>query len=413
MTKKIYTYKNIKSCRVCLSKRISNILDLGKQPLANSLRKNTKKNKIFPLKIVFCKNCKTTQLSSTINPKHLFSNYLWVTESSTAVMKYSKFFFKKISKFFNKNSFVLEIASNDGTFLKLFKKRKVKVLGIDPAKNLAEKAKKNGVPTISKFFDKKTSINIKKKYGEPNLVIARNVIPHVENIHSIVNGINNISGPQTNIAIEFHYSKTILEDLHYDSIYHEHIFYFSLKTIMNIFSKYELYPFDVFNSPISGGSLVLLFSKKKLKFSKKLTEILKTENIKNINSLNSWKKFALRVEEHKNQLIQTLKNCSAKKKIVIYGASARGSTILNFLNLADSNIEYIVDINKLKQNLYSPGHNVIIKDPKILIEKKTKKTILLLAWNFLPEIKKYLYKNNIKCSLIVPFPKKIKIYEIH
>ena len=143
MTKKIYTYKNIKSCRVCLSKRISNILDLGKQPLANSLRKNTKKNKIFPLKIVFCKNCKTTQLSSTINPKHLFSNYLWVTESSTAVMKYSKFFFKKISKFFNKNSFVLEIASNDGTFLKLFKKRKVKVLGIDPAKNLAEKAKKN------------------------------------------------------------------------------------------------------------------------------------------------------------------------------------------------------------------------------------------------------------------------------
>lgn len=413
MTKKIYSYKNIKSCRICFSKKISNILNLGKQPLANSLRKNKKKNKIFPLKIVFCKDCKTIQLSSTINPKYLFLNYLWVTASSTAVIKYSKFFFKKMSKYFNKKSFVLEIASNDGTFLKLFKRRKIKVLGVDPAKNLAEKAKKNGVPTISKFFNKETSIYIKKKYGEPNLVIARNVIPHVENLHSIVNGINSISGPQTHIAIEFHYSKIILDELHYDSIYHEHIFYFSLKTIMNIFSKYDLYPFDVFKSPISGGSLVLLFSKKKVKFSKKLTEILKKENTKNINSLKSWKKFAFRVEEHKNRLIKTLKSYSGGKKVIIYGASARGSTMLNFLNLDDSNLEYIIDINEMKQDLYSPGPNVIIKNPKILKENKTKKIILLLAWNFLSEIRKYLYKNNIKCSLIVPFPKKIKIYEIH
>ena len=144
-----------------------------------------------------------------------------------------------------------------------------------------------------------------------------------------------------------------------------------------------------------------------------MTEILKKENTKNINSLKSWKKFAFRVEEHKNRLIKTLKSYSGGKKVIIYGASARGSTMLNFLNLDDSNLEYIIDINEMKQDLYSPGPNVIIKNPKILKENKTKKIILLLAWNFLSEIRKYLYKNNIKCSLIVPFPKKIKIYEIH
>ena len=260
-------YKKIKKCRICFGQKLLHILNLTDQPPANTLRNNLKeKIKSIPLNLMFCKDCATVQLKETVKPRYLFSDYIWVTGTSNRIKSYSNFFVNNIiKKYSGKNRKILEIASNDGTVLKKFKKEKFLCLGVDPAKNLVNLAKKNGIKTIPQFFNYQLSSKIKKKYGPQGIIYARNVIPHVENIHSVVRGISNLidKNNKSMVAIEFHNSSIILNELHYDSIYHEHIFFFSIKTITNVFKKYGLYSFDIFKSPISGGSWVIFFSKKK------------------------------------------------------------------------------------------------------------------------------------------------------
>ena len=209
----------------------------------------------------------------------------------------------------------MEIASNDGTFLYPFKKNGHNVLGIDPATNIARLANSKGIKTIPEFFNFNLSNKLKRKFKDNKVIFARNVIPHVSNIHSVVKGISNLSSINSVVAIEFHYSKDIILDLQYDSIYHEHIFYFTIKTISSLFEKYDLYAFDVFKSPISGGSLVLLFSKNKHKKSALLKKMEKDEKNLGINSLNKWKIFGKKSLSHANKFRnEVLKICQKKRK---------------------------------------------------------------------------------------------------
>jgi hypothetical protein len=383
------------------------IIDLKNQPPANSLHKKNDKIKKFPLIVLFCKKCKTAQLSISLDPKYLFRKYFWVTATSSTAKKHSLYFFKKLSKYLNKNSNVIEIASNDGTFLKPFVKKGHSVLGIDPATNIAKIANSNGINTIPDFFNYNLSKKIKKKYKNNRIIFARNVIPHVSNINSVVKGISNLSEMKTIVAIEFHYSKDILTDLQYDSIYHEHIFYFTIKTISNLFKKYGLNAFDVFKSPISGGSLVLLFSKNKIKKTKLLQKFEFDEKKLNINLLQKWKKFGKNSVNHAIKFEkEVIKNLSKKNKIFGYGASARSSTLLNFCNLNSSKIEFIIDQNSLKHNLYTPGTNIPIYSFKKAQKKIRDKTMVLLAWNFKNEIINYMKNKKFKNKIIIPFNKK-------
>lgn len=399
--------KKITCCRLCNSRSLVKIIDLKNQPPANSLHKKNDKIKKFPLIVLFCKKCKTAQLSISLDPKYLFRKYFWVTATSSTAKKHSLYFFKKLSKYLNKNSNVIEIASNDGTFLKPFVKKGHSVLGIDPATNIAKIANSNGINTIPDFFNYNLSKKIKKKYKNNRIIFARNVIPHVSNINSVVKGISNLSEMKTIVAIEFHYSKDILTDLQYDSIYHEHIFYFTIKTISNLFKKYGLNAFDVFKSPISGGSLVLLFSKNKIKKTKLLQKFEFDEKKLNINLLQKWKKFGKNSVNHAIKFEkEVIKNLSKKNKIFGYGASARSSTLLNFCNLNSSKIEFIIDQNSLKHNLYTPGTNIPIYSFKKAQKKIRDKTMVLLAWNFKNEIINYMKNKKFKNKIIIPFNKK-------
>lgn len=261
-------YEIIKKCRICNSKKLYDILDLGNQPPSNSFRKSLDiKLSNIPLVLKFCKKCELAQLSATVDPKELFKYYFWVTNTSQTAKDYSEIFCRRVLKRVkSKNNLVIEIASNDGTFLEPFKKKKNYVLGIDPAVNISREANKKGINTICDFFSNKLALKIEtKQKKKADVVFARNVIPHVKNIKDIINGISNLVDKDGLVAIEFHYSKIIQDELHYDLIYHEHLFYFTIKTISKLFKKYNLYPFDIDKSPISGGSLVLYFSKLKKK----------------------------------------------------------------------------------------------------------------------------------------------------
>jgi len=390
-----------------------NVCDLGKQPLANSLlKKNTDKQSKYDLVLCFCKKCKTIQISKSINKKKLFENYVWTTGVSKKAITFRNFFFKYASKYLNKNentsASVLEIASNDGTFLVPFKNKGYFTLGIDPAKNLKKYQLKNKIETIIDFFNKKNSIVIKKKYGLFDFIFARNVIPHNHDAIKIIENSKKILKDNGTICIEFHYLGSILRGLQYDSIYHEHIFYFSLMSIINALKIHNLIVVDLLKSPISGGALIVYAKnyEKNLKISSSVKKLLNIEKRNKLNSLSTWKSFSKNVSNHKYNFDRIFKKLSMKyKNICCYGASARSSTFLNYVNLNNNHINYIFDKSELKVNKFSPGSRI-----KIVNVSKIKKIkpdlIIILAWNFKEEIikelkKKYNYKN----KFFVCFPK--------
>jgi len=403
-------YKVIKECRVCSSKKLKSIINLGNQPPANSLRKKLSKQLMVPLNMMRCSDCYTLQLSATVNPNYLFSKYLWVTGTSDGVKKYRDFFVKKIKSYHSHSKRkLLEIASNDGFFLEEFKKNKFTILGVDPAKNIVKKANEKKIKTIPLFFNKKTSTLIKKNYFSPDIVVCRNVVPHVENIHSVIGGISNVLATDGKAYIEFHYAENLNKNLHYDYIYHEHIFYFTLMSMKNLLEQHGLYAVDYFKSPISGGSLVVVASKKKDMISKNLKKLIEYEKNNKINSEIYWKNFKQKCLKHKILLRGTLRNFLRKKnKLSGYGASARSSTLLNFCNINNKHLDIIFDKNILKDNLYTAGSNIMIKQPKIIAFRGTN-CIVILAWNFKDEIIRYLKKEiKFKGFIIIVLPK-IKI----
>ena len=406
--------KKISQCRSCENKKLLTVFNLGKQPLANALLINKQEilnEKYFPLKLVICKRCKLIQLNYTVNPKILFKKYLWVTGTSQKVREYREFFFKKISKFLkNKNNYICEIASNDGFFLQYVKKNN-RVLGIDPAINLAKKANLNGIKTMPEFFNLQTSKKIIKiEKSKPNIIICRNVIPHVENINDVLSGIKNLLSNDGYGVIEFHNASHIIKKKHYDYIYHEHIFYYTLSTLSKVLKNQGLNPFDYFISPISGGSYVIILSKKKIVKTQKFINRIIFEKKNNLDLVSYWQSLNILAKNHKKNLLKVIFKYGQNNKIVGYGASARSSTLLNYLNLDNKNIIKILDANPLKKNLYTPGSNIKIYLPN---KKNLKgvKVILLLAWNFKDEIIKNLKKLNFKGVVIEPLPK-IKITKI-
>jgi SAM-dependent methyltransferase len=407
--------KKIAECRLCGSKDLQTILELGNQPPANSLRKKSSDTlKNVPLTICRCSECTTIQLTETIDPEYMFSNYIWVTGTSKGAREYSKIFSERIISKLNKDNdlFIVEVASNDGTFLQRFKESGHRVLGIDPAKNLAESAEKNGIPTVADFFGLNVAKQVTGEHGLADIVIARNVIPHVPDPNDVVAGMENCLKEDGVGAIEFHWIDKILSELHYDSIYHEHFFYHSLHSINELLLRHGLNLFDVSESPISGGSLVAFFSKETRDTTNELKEKFKWEDEQGIASLEAWKEFAKKSFQHRDALKAMIEiENSAEKKVIGYGASARSSTLLNFCGINHNHLICIADQNPLKHNRYTPGTDVLIVSPDEAFKEKPD-TIVILAWNFKDEIMDDLRAKGFKGNVIIPLPNEPYLLEI-
>ena len=404
-------YVEIDACRLCLSKNLQDVLDLGAQPPANSLRKDLNEPvPCAPLKLVQCGHCSAVQLTATVDPSYLFSQYVWVTATSATARIYSETYCNEVlNRSEVESAFVVEVASNDGTFLKKFKDKGCEILGVDPAQNIAINATNAGIPTLSEFFDVTIAKKILDEYRRPNIVMARNVIPHVKEIHSIAEGMASMIDDDGLVVIEFHYAKIIAEQLHYDSIYHEHLFYFSIKSLSALFEQYGLYPFDAFDSPISGGSLVLFFSKQKKEPSIALRRLIVIEESSGLNECSTWQKFGKKSQQHSKNLKDIIAKYAKSGGLIAYGASARSSTLMNFAGISSNEIEYVIDRNPLKHFLYTPGTNIPIISYEKGLEKLEGKNLLLLAWNFEEEVVQDLRASGFKGDIIVPLPSKVHI----
>ncbi|MDC1060490.1 hypothetical protein OAQ43_03275, partial [Alphaproteobacteria bacterium] len=274
-------------------------------------------------------------------------------------------------------------------------------------KNIAKIANKNKVYTINDYWDLDFSSKINKKYGKSKLIFARNVIPHVSDLESVMIGIANNLDDNGVGAIEFHDATEIYKGLQYDSIYHEHLCYFSLNSFDFLIQKYNLYSFDVITSPINAGNKLILFSKKKIKYTNSYKKQLQLEKKYKINDLVTWKKFSNDCINHKKQF-RDLMNKLKNKKIVGYGSSARSQTFLNFTNIDYKYINVIIDNNPLKQKFYTPGTNIPIVDFKYGMSLDPD-YIIILAWNFKKEIINSCRENGYKNKFIIPFPNKITV----
>jgi SAM-dependent methyltransferase len=398
----------IKACRICHSGAIEEILNLGAQPYANSLLESPdQEERFYPLSLSWCPDCNLVQLNQTAEPADLFGNYVWVTSTSKVALEHARHFYREIIDRTQgiKENYVLEVASNDGAFLQPFAENGYKVLGVDPARNIVEIAMARGIPTRCMFFGVKAAEDIIKEYGPAKVVIARNVLPHVASLHDFIRGLGLCLKKDGLLVVEFHYAKVIYEGLHYDSIYHEHLCYFTLRSIERLLGQHNLFIADIGESPISGGSVILYIKNKRGKETPVVQSYRNAEEALKVNELSSWQNFSKRVYSHRRQLLEILKKVTRRHgPMVGYGASARSSTLLNFCGIDGRLVSVIADQNPLKHQHYTAGTHIPITGPDEVMKQKPE-YVLILAWNFADEIGSILKgKYDFTGTCIVPLP---------
>jgi len=357
--------------------------------LANNL-KTKKKQEIdtYPLEMNYCPNCHNCQLSVAVDPKKMFSNYLYTSSTSKTFRDHFVNAAKKYAKEFNlnpKKSYILDIGSNDGIALKPFKKLNFKkILGIEPAKNLANLANKNKIKTFNGFLTKK---NLKKIKKNADLILASNVFAHSDDLKEMAECMISLLSKKGTIIIEVQYLMNTLQDLTFDNIYHEHYNYWSLTSLINFFKKFNVKIFRVEKIKTHGGSLRIYIQKKKnIKVDKSVNEILKEEEIYGIKNYNTYKKFGEKVYKIRDNVIKNINKLKKDgNKLIGYGAPAKATTALNFFGISNE-IDCIIEDNKLKQGKIIPGVNIPIISKENI--KKKPDSLIVLAWNFFKEIKR-------------------------
>mgnify|MGYP001191287496 CR=1 FL=1 len=378
-------------CRVCGNLKLQPYLSLGLSPLANNLLKTkNEKAKKYPLELMFCEDCFNSQLSVVVPPKEMFSNYLYLSSTTESFKNHFTEFAKKIKnelKLTNK-SLVVDIGSNDGIFLKPLKDIGVKAVGVEPAKNVAKIANKEGLETFQSFFDEKTVSKIINQFGKADLITAFNVFAHSDGLKKILLNANKLLKKEGKFIFEVQYLLNTIKDLTFDNIYHEHVNYWCLLSLQEFFKDSEFKIYKVEKIDTHGGS-IRVYSTKNLnkRVHKSVKSMLDKEKAYGLHNLSTYINFSKRVnisKEKSRNMLSLIKKSGGK--IIGYGAPAKATTVLNYFGITDQEIEFTIDDNKLKQNKYIPGTNIeILNFNKIDSEKYD--YVLVLAWNFFKIIK--------------------------
>ena len=376
-------------CRSCGNTKLKRVISLGYQPLANNLlNKKNEKCELYPLEVNYCDNCHNCQLSVAVDPKKMFSNYLYTSSTSSSFREHFVIAAKNYTKLFKlkpKSSYIIDIGSNDGIALKPFKDLGFKnILGVEPAKNLAKLANKNKIKTFNGFLEKK---NLKKIKKNADLILASNVFAHSDNLKEMAECMILLLSKKGRIIIEVQYLLDTLKDLTFDNIYHEHYNYWSLTSLVNFFNQFKVKIFKAEKIKTHGGSIRIYISKdKKIKIQKNVKELIKKEENFGIKDFKTYENFGKKVYQIRKNVVKNLNNLKKNNENIIgYGAPAKATTSLNFFGISEQ-IDYIIEDNKLKHKKFIPG----VKIPIFSKEKISKKVplIVVLAWNFFDFIKK-------------------------
>jgi SAM-dependent methyltransferase len=380
-------------CRVCESTEMALVLDLGETALANRFvrpEQLSEPEPKYPLRLVLCRRCGLVQIDEEVPREVLFKDYVYFSGTSDLVHQHAERLAKSLCTQYGVHGadLVLEPASNDGTVLKAFQRRGLRVLGVEPAENIAAVARAEGIETVTEFFDANLARKLKQSHGRAKLLLARHVLAHVTDLHGFVRGIHESLAWDGVAVIEAPYVAELLCRLEFDTIYHEHLCYFSLRVLKTLFERFGLSCVDAELVAMHGGSLLLhvAHADGPHHASLRLRAMLAKEESLGLATLETWQKFATRVAELKEQLLHFFDDATYFGQTVVgYGAPAKANTLLAYCDIGPGHLPYIVDRSPYKQGLLTPGQHIPVRHPRCVLEDQPD-VLLILAWNFADEI---------------------------
>jgi SAM-dependent methyltransferase len=385
------------TCRSCGGADTVQVLSLGTTPLANSLltqEQLTQPEPKFPLDLAVCPDCSLVQITESVPPEALFREYLYFSSFSDTMLQHARTLVERLipARNLNADSLVVEIASNDGYLLQYYQAHGVPVLGIEPAINIAKVAEEKGVRTLCEFFGEDLANQLVDGGARADIIHANNVLAHVPDLNGFVEGIATLLKDDGIAVIEAPYVKDMIDGVEFDTIYHEHLCYFSLTALTRLFARHGLVIHDVERTPIHGGSLRIYAQhhREKGKVEREKSEavlnLLRQEQEWGVDDVGFYRSFSDRVNGLRDRLVAQLRQLKSEgKTIAAYGASAKGSTLLNYFGIGSDLLEYMVDRSTYKQGRYTPGTHLPIYAPERLLETMPD-YVLLLTWNFADEI---------------------------
>jgi SAM-dependent methyltransferase len=381
----------LNACRSCAETNLDLILNLGTTPLADRLLRKDQLGQpepAFPLEVVFCPRCTLVQIRETVAPEVLFdADYPYFSSFSRYLLEHSARNVEELIRMrrLGPKSFVVELASNDGYLLRNYVAAGIPVLGIDPVPGVARAAQKVGVPTLVKFFTGDLAEQMAANGQRTDVLHANNVLAHVADTNGFVAGIHTLLKDDGVAVIEAPYLRDLVEHCEFDTIYHEHLCYFSVTALDHLFRRHDLYLNDVRRLPIHGGSL-RLFVERREKVKDHVLALLEDERKLGMNRIDYYRDFSARVGQLKGALIAMLQDLKSRgKRIAAYGAAAKGATLINYVGIGPELVDFVVDRNIHKQGLFMPGQRIPIYAPERILQEKPD-YVLLLPWNLESEI---------------------------
>lgn len=382
-----------KKCRFCGQPLTQIFADLGTSPVANSYVSDDSftGEMIFPLRVHVCESCKLVQAEEYETPENIFSEYAYFSSTSQSWLAHCKKYCGQMQEqlHLNKDNFIVEVASNDGYLLKNFVERGIPVLGVEPAQNIAETAREHGVPTRCEFFGRQSAERIVKEYRQADLLIGNNVLAHVPDLHDFVGGLYILLAEDGVLTMEFPHLLRLIEDCQFDTIYHEHFYYYSLLVVRHMFAHFGLTVFDVEELPTHGGSLRVYACRKesgRAIASPNVAAVLEKERAAHLDGMRVYRNFNQRIQQVKRDaLAYLIHEKNAGKRIAAFGAAAKGNTFLNYCGIGRDFIDFVVDDTPYKQGMFLPGSRIPICSREKLLEARPD-IVLILPWNWADEI---------------------------